>query len=142
MSKFDSVGIGIPQGSVLSSILFLIFINDLPFCPSCTVCNIYADGTEIQACGNTVDKVCGLLQTDIYRMFTVSLFYKIKHQLYAAVIKSSDYRPWFKYWNVYHTKIEQTNSIKYLGTHIDANVKWTVHTPEVCKTVSPKIGLL
>ena len=43
---------------------------------------------------------------------------------------------------IYDTKTKQTDSIKYLGTHIDTNVKWTAYISEHCKKISPKVGLL
>ena len=54
-SKFEMVNIGIPQGSVLGTILFLLFMNDLPlFVKNVTQC---ADDTMLEVTAITVDEI-------------------------------------------------------------------------------------
>ena len=63
MSSFQTVTSGVPRGSLLGPILFLLFINDLP--KSVQNCNLYADDTEIEVVGKTMNEVVSSLQTQI-----------------------------------------------------------------------------
>ena len=55
---------GVPQGSVLGSILFNAFINDHFFLVEETEACNYADDTTIYACGNNLKHIVSSLETD------------------------------------------------------------------------------
>lgn len=49
MSNLADVVSGVPQGSVLGPILFMIYINDLPDHVNCKI-QMFADDTKIYSC--------------------------------------------------------------------------------------------
>ena len=48
---------GIPQGSILGPILFIIYVNDMPFITSEANCILYADNTKILISDSNIDNL-------------------------------------------------------------------------------------
>ena len=56
-SNAASVSCGVPQGSNLGPLLFLIYINDLPNCLSVASPNMFADDTNIIVAGDSLTEL-------------------------------------------------------------------------------------
>ena len=56
LSDFLECKVGVPQGSNLGPLFFLIFYNDLPFSLSCAT-DAYADDTTLTVAGESVDEI-------------------------------------------------------------------------------------
>ena len=50
---------GIPQGSVLGPLLFLVYVNDLPDAVQCNV-KLFSDNTKLYSRVSSADEVCQL----------------------------------------------------------------------------------
>jgi hypothetical protein len=70
MSKTRTVKCGIPQGSNLGPLLFLLYINDLPNCLTSSSASMFADDTNISANGKTNDELQERINVDLENVYT------------------------------------------------------------------------
>ena len=64
-SNVEHLSTGVPQGSIIGPLLFIIFINDIVF--SCNHVNVglYADDTTIHCSGLNVSDISNILNRDL-----------------------------------------------------------------------------
>ncbi|MES9882038.1 MAG: reverse transcriptase family protein, partial [Sedimenticola sp.] len=146
-----SIQYGVPQGSILGPVLFLLFINDLPLMLSETVkgTDLYADDTSIydiqsdkfelqnnlqQALGK-LGKWCKsngmLLNTDKTKVMLLTT----RQKRTSMADKTLE----LKYDNI---DLHMTTGDKILGIHVDENLQWNDHFKLICKKVSTYLWLL
>ena len=61
---------GVPQGSILGPLLFLLYINDMPKCLKSTTPCVYADDTEIFASSHDYHSLVKNLNNDLKNLHT------------------------------------------------------------------------
>ena len=109
---------GVPQGSVLGPLLFLIYINDLPYCVQNSVCRLFADDCilyqRIRSCQDSDKLQADLDQLKKWESIWLMEFNTSKCQ---AISITNKVKPIIGKYQVHDHILEQVNCAKYLGIY-------------------------
>ena len=153
-SEYTLITHSVPQGSVLWTLLFIIFVNDLPQAVSQSIVDIYADNTTLSTSAPVLDlpAIQQRLQDDINKIAdwtsenrmvlnaskTKSLLVTGKRlERKAPDISDKDLKI-----SCNDTEIEQVTSQKLLGVKIDSHLNFTEYIDDLCIKVSQRIAVL
>ena len=139
---------GVPQGSVLGPLLFLIFINDLPKCTACPVC-LFADDSKIYCRVPRGNKVLPelegsheLLQKDLNELQKWADKWKMSFNVNKCKIMHLGYDNGKHEYNLNGTTLMETTEEKDLGVLIDKDLKFTSHIKSIVAKANRMIGLI
>ena len=138
-SELMEVKCGVPQGSTLGPLLFLLYINDLRFCLNKSNVSHFADDTCLTHASKDIKLLERSLNADIVNVTewlnTNRLSLNVKKTklllFYSKNKQATNFS--IKINNCY---IEPVSHVKYLGVHIDNNLSWDYHI----KCLSNKLG--
>jgi len=145
------VDTGVPQGSILGPLTFLLGVNDLPLQDSLENLNLFADDATDSACGpdvNTVEMKLKIKANNVNKWckenHMVLGIDKTKGMLLGSKQKLSTIANSGHCLNIEidGRKIEQVNSERLLGVQIDNSLKWDDQIKRVKKMAAFKLSML
>ena len=139
---------GIPQGSILGPLLFLIYVNDLPNCLKYTKCNMFADDTQIDASSNNIESIANTLNADLANVsdwmkanklslntsktkYMIISSHKRLHRIESVPPMILD-----------NTQIKRVKFTNSLGLMIDETLTWDEQVTLITKKVNKGLNVL
>lgn len=131
VSDFENVNTGVPQGTILGPLLFILYVNDLlTSMPNNSILS-YADDTAVIANGKTWSEVENKMNKyleDVSIWLALNkLTLNIQKTVYITFGSYSDSVPKKFEIKINNETLKRVNETKYLGIIFDTNMRWDKH---------------
>lgn len=132
---------GVPQGSTLGPLLFLLYINDMPNCSKKLSFRSFADDTNVFYSGKSVGDIEKIMNEEFENILIYCAANKLSINLKKTnfMIISSQQK---KIGTIRIGNIEQKQYIKYLGMYIDKHITWEQQIKHVKAKIAKNTGIL
>ena len=133
---------GVPKGSVLGPLLFLLYINDLPEHVRSRVRLFVDDSTLYREIRSREDQMAlqqHLVELEKWEKEWQMSFNPSKCSLFrfSPTRKAKEFA-----YKIHDTKLEQCHTHKYLGVLISDDYKWSEHIDRVAKKANHSLGFV
>ena len=159
VSKLQDIKCGVPQGSCLGQLLFLIYVNDLPFALDRTKATMYGDDTSISYSSRSVTDLSQVIKTDLdrIRLWFEGLWLSFENTVSLNVTKTQSMilgsgvrlrslgfndemaSPDFQ---INEDRIAYKSNLQYIGVQIDSQLSWKEHITVALSKISRGVGML
>ena len=150
-SPYQNITTGVPQGSALGPLLFIIFINDFPQHIKSSASNLFADDCCIYKTGELSEITKSSFHNSVAEAHDWYTNNNLPLNISKTMCMLAGYESLTKRLedgdqslniSINGEAISQKRQLPYLGIIMDCSLKWNDQIMKLCKGVSSKLALL
>ena len=141
-SYLKNVQAGVPQGSILGPLLFLIYINDLVVNIDCNI-KLFADDTSIYITVENPFSSAALLNSDLEKINDWSKKWLVSFnpsKTECMTISNKIKKPFHPSLIFDDVHLKEVESHKHLGVIFSSNLSWNQHIDEMISKAYARLG--